>query len=116
MKNANFQLEDDENLEDKIEMEKTSQTNQMNKLNIKLNNKQENNNYTKEIEVKKKKKVSKKECSTDHAKFHQIPFEEQEVIEFVLMDFRQPEELNKFVNMKSLTLVQQNIKSINVNL
>ena len=44
-----------------------------------------------------------------------IPFEEQELIEFILMDFKNSLELNKFRNMTSLSLIQQNINSLEVN-
>ena len=43
-----------------------------------------------------------------------IPFEEQETIDFILMDFKNPKELENFKNMKHLTLIQQNISSIKV--
>ncbi len=105
MKNANFELDDDENLEDKIE--KINIINQNNKSNIKANKS--------DVTMKKKKKIGLKKEFNETSKNDNIPFEEQEIIEFVLMDFQQLEELNKFTNVKSLSLVQQNIKSINVN-
>jgi hypothetical protein len=37
-----------------------------------------------------------------------------EEIEFILLDLKNFEELNRFKNMKSLTLSTQNIKSIEV--
>jgi len=111
MKNINFLLDDDENIEEKTEKTIT-QSNQIskvaNKSALKPSEKQN-------IGDKKKKRVVKRENILD-SKNENLPFEEQESIEFVLMDFRQPEELNKFSNMKSLTLVQQNIKSINVKI
>jgi len=107
MKNTNFQLQDDENCEEKSE-KTINQIIPNNKNSNKVNKPEKQN-----LMEKKKKKLIKKESLLD-SKTENVPFEEQESIEFVLMDFRQPEELNKFSNMKSLTLVQQNIKSINV--
>lgn len=109
MKNGNFELDDDENVDEKLD--KININNQNNKSNLKPNKQPEKT----DLMMKKKKKGIKKDNITESLKNENIPFEEQEVIEFVLMDFRQPDELNKFVNMKSLSLVQQNIKSINVN-
>lgn len=109
MKNRNFELEDDENFEERTE-KTVNQTNVNNKYTYKTS-KIEKQNL---VEKKKKKAVNKKESLLD-VKNENIPFEEQESIEFILMDFRQLEDLNKFSNMKSLTLVQQNIKSISVN-
>jgi hypothetical protein len=43
-----------------------------------------------------------------------ICFEEQENIEFILLDLKNFDELGKFKNMKSLSLMTQNIKSIEV--
>ncbi len=43
-------------------------------------------------------------------------FEDQTFIEYTLMDFKNFEELNKFKNMKSLSLINQNITSIEVRL
>lgn len=108
MKSTNFQLDDDENVE-----EKTEKTIIQSNLNSKQLNKAIKPSEKQNLVEKKKKKVLKKESLLD-SKTENMPFEEQECIEFVLMDFRQPEELNKFSNMKSLSLVQQNIKSLNV--
>lgn len=67
------------------------------------------------IKVEKKKKNIKADNLQENLLINKsIPFEEQENIEFILMDFRQPEELNKFKNMKSLSLIQQNISSLKV--
>lgn len=65
--------------------------------------------------LNKKKKNLKHDSALDNISVNKsVLFEEQENIEFILMDFKQPEELNKFRNMKSLTLVQQNISSLKV--
>lgn len=42
--------------------------------------------------------------------------DEAEFVEYVLMDLRNPEELNKFKNMKYLSLIQQGIQSIEVKI
>jgi hypothetical protein len=58
----------------------------------------------------KPEKIKKK-----NRKEHNPPsFEEQSNIEFILIDLKNFEELNKFKNMKSLSLMTQNIKSIDV--
>lgn len=107
MKNADFLLEDDENMDEKIEK-------RMNNINNKSTSKIPKGDKSDNI-LKKKKKIVKKESSGEQAnKNENIPLEEQEFIEFILMDFRQFDELNKFTKMKSLVLVQQNIKSIEV--
>lgn len=41
--------------------------------------------------------------------------ENQSFIEFILMDFKNYEELNKFKNMRSLSLINQYVTSIEVN-
>jgi len=62
-----------------------------------------------------KKKPLKNEASSENVLISKpVIFEEQENVEFILMDFKQPEELNKFKNMKSLSLIQQNISSLKV--
>jgi len=67
------------------------------------------------IKVEKKKKNIKADNLQENLLINKsIPFEEQENIEFILMDFRQTKELNKFKNMKSLSLIQQNISSLKV--
>ncbi len=66
------------------------------------------------IKHQKKKKASKIEVNFFVNNTKSIPLEEQENIEFILMDFRQPEEINKFKNIKSLSLVQQNITTLKV--
>ena len=104
MKNINFGEEDDEDLEERID--------KTNKIPI---NKIIKNEKIEKIDTKKRKKY-KKDALPDQQNFKEnIPLEEQEFIEFVLMDFRQLEELNNFSNMKSLSLIQQNIKNISVN-
>ena len=55
------------------------------------------------------KKKSKKEYNNP------IILEEQENIEFILLDLKNFDDLNKFKKMKSLALNTQNIKSIEVN-
>lgn len=95
MKKEVFTLEDSEDVND-LDTKKT-------KANIHL------------VKSDKKKKTNKNEPTSDNIPTNKIlPFEEHENIEFILMDFRQPEELNKFKNMKSLSLIQQNISSLKV--
>lgn len=60
-------------------------------------------------------KRNKNQKNPENASVSVIPFEEQENIDFILMDFRQPKYLDKFKNMKSLTLIQQNINTLKVN-
>jgi hypothetical protein len=90
-----FELDDDENIE---------KTNNL----LDKNRSQSKFNKGEKIEKKDKKKKNRKENTEE------IPFEEQESIEFCLMDFRGVQELQKFKNIKSLTLIQQNIKSFSV--
>jgi hypothetical protein len=56
-----------------------------------------------------KKKKTKKEYNNP------IILEEQENIEFILLDLKNFEDLNKFKKMRFLSLNTQNIKSIEVN-
>jgi hypothetical protein len=90
-----FELDDDENIE---------KTNNF----IDKNRTQSKFNKGEKIEKKDKRKKNRKENTEE------IPFEEQEFIEYCLMDFRGVEELHKFKNIKSLSLIQQNIKSFTV--
>ena len=64
----------------------------------------------------KKKKTGKLFIDVEPQNQQQIPipFEEQETIDFILMDFKGPKDLLNFKNMKHLLLIQQNIKSIKV--
>ena len=77
----------------------------------------EENNNKKYINNKteKKKKLIKNINSTEiDQQPNQVKFEEQEIIEFILMDFKGPRELSNFKNMKQLFLIQQNICSLKV--
>jgi hypothetical protein len=88
-----LELDDDENLEKTI--------NQIDKISTQPK-------FNKNVKHEKKKKKNRKENTEE------IPFEEQEFIEYCLMDFRGVEELQKFKNIKYLTLIQQNIRSFTV--
>ena len=63
----------------------------------------------------KKGKFTKKETN-DVLNTPAKTFEEEENVEFILMDLKNFDDLNKFQNMKSLTLIQQGIKSIEVKI
>ena len=95
----------------------------MKRINFSLDDSEDNNEE--EIKInkgnsvflknEKKKKLGKNDIQIETPIIRQtIPFEEQENIGFILMDFKHPEELNKFKNIKSLSLIQQNISSIKV--
>jgi hypothetical protein len=71
--------------------------------------------YIVEKKKEKKRKIPKKELIENVANPVK-PITEEENIEFILMDFKNFEELNKFKNIKSLTLIQQGIKSIDVKI
>ncbi len=71
--------------------------------------------YVSDKKKEKKRKITKKE-SVESVANPPKPMTEEENIEFILMDFKNFDDLNKFKNMKSLTLIQQGIKSIDVNL
>jgi hypothetical protein len=78
---------------------------------------EENNNkkYINNKNEKKKKLIKNLTNSTEiDQQPYQVKFEEQEIIEFILMDFKGPRELSNFKNMKQLYLIQQNINSLKV--
>ena len=103
MKKLDFKLEDDEN--DERNFEDNSQINKtINIKNIK------NDKSEKKTKYSKKDSISRLPNNNSS-----IPYEDKELIEFILMDLKDPQEFNKFKNMKSLSLIQQNIKSLNVN-
>jgi len=61
----------------------------------------------------RKKKNLKKEANDRNATPVKSIFDEENV-EFILMDFKNFDELNRFKYIKSLTLIQQGIKSVDV--
>jgi hypothetical protein len=75
---------------------------------MKRNLKADDTEEISEDEIETKKKKVKKLGNNN------IAFEDMEEIEFILLDLKNFEELNRFKNMKSLTLSTQNIKSIEV--
>jgi hypothetical protein len=88
------------------------------KKEIGLDDNQEELNTNKKTishKIDKKKKIGKVLLNIDGINpQNSIPFEEQETIDFILMDFKGPRELSIFKNMKHLSLIQQNINSIKV--
>lgn len=78
---------------------------------MKANFKIEDDEDMPEEKPEKQEKVKKNKKSTQDVV---VNFEDQKSIEFILMDLKSLDEINKFKNMTSLSLIQQNIKSIEV--
>lgn len=95
MKN-NLVADDDENEEDDIEIIKQQKK------------------HTKSSKTKRTSKSSTKEITTaSFPEYKEVKPEDMEFIEFVLGDFHNMNELNQFKKMTSLSLINQNISSLN---